>query len=241
MIDTLIINGCSYNEVYAAGPGPKKLAQTLALSKAESIALGGSNNSRILRTTLKHSYQSKSKNLYLIGLTFLSRWELPIVDSSPGQQFEGRWINPQSQQRQENQIQPNWTSTDTTVFKDLMFKSSTWGIADLLEDLMYKCLATASDLHRRGHAVVFWNNCDDLVEPEIEKNSHRFELLNQDIFIDKLTWCAVPWQHQQGAKPIQYQLGTQLPPNHLHHIHPDSYQLLNQYLTDWIINNKILS
>ena len=54
----LVVNGCSYMASYAVGQGHVDLAQKLGLEHPASLAIGGSANSRILRTTLKHSYIS---------------------------------------------------------------------------------------------------------------------------------------------------------------------------------------
>jgi hypothetical protein len=64
MINHVVVNGCSYHESYARGQGHLDLAQRLGfidehnIPQASSLAIGGSANSRILRTTLKHSYQA---------------------------------------------------------------------------------------------------------------------------------------------------------------------------------------
>lgn len=238
-VSHLVVNGCSYNEVWAMGPGPMALAKDLGLSTCSSIARGGSANSRILRTTLKHSYQVSVPSLYLVGLTFLSRWELPIFDAGPNEQFEGRWINPQAHDHSEK-IQLYWQAKDTKLFTKLKFKSATWACPDMLEDLMYRCIAVATDLRQRGHRVVFWNNCE-LAIPEIISDS-RFTLLKSNrYFVNSLEWVAVPWQHDQGALPVTYPPDSRHPPDNLKHIHQRHYQYLNKYLSQWINDNQILA
>lgn len=240
MIQQLVVNGCSYNGVWASGQGPRQLACELDLPQMQSIALGGSNNTRILRTTIKHSYQTTVPSLYLVGLTFMNRWELPIVDTKYTNDLEGIWINPQKQYHADRKLTWDWTANDTETFQNLMFKASVFASADYLEDLMFRCVAVASDLEKRGHRVVFWNNCDESI-PALVQDSNRFDLLkNNSLFVNALTWVAIPWQHAQGAVPSQYDSGTILPPRHLQHIMPEDYQHLNGYLTQWIKDNKIL-
>ena len=241
MIDQLVVNGCSYNEVWASNKGPAELAKSLGLSSATSIALGGSSNSRILRTTIKHSYSNPIKSLYAVGLTFLNRWELPVAEATADRVFEGRWINPQSQQYAGIQFIHGWTSEDTETFKNLQFKASAFSEHEILEDLMYRCAAVASDLTRRGHKVIFWNNCEENVYWAMKEDPDRFQLLNnKSLFVDSLVWAAIPWQHKQGAIPSQYEPGATPPPDHLKHILPEDYKHLNGYLTQWIKDNKIL-
>ncbi len=57
-VEHLVVNGCSYMEAYADGLGPLDLANRLGIPTADTLALGGSANTRIIRTTLKHSYQT---------------------------------------------------------------------------------------------------------------------------------------------------------------------------------------
>lgn len=242
MIQQLVVNGCSYNEVWAAGPGPEQLALDFGLSSYKSIALGGSNNSRILRTTIKHSYQTDIPSLYLVGLTFMSRWELSIVKTKEQETFEGSWTNPQSQQHAGTEFIWNWTDDDTETYKNLMFKASAFARVDQLEDLMYRCISLASDLQRRGHKIIFWNNADQSI-PDAVNDSSRFSLLkNNPVFVDALSWVAIPWQHTQGANAVFYPPSVgEPPPLHLRHILPKDYKYLNSYLTQWIKDNKILT
>lgn len=244
MIERIVINGCSYNEVYCGGPGPKALADSLGIAQVESLSKGGSANSRILRTTLKHSYRTHIPTLYLVGLTFINRWELPVIEATKDREFEGRWINPQSQAGEYEQWQFNWTREDTDTFKDLQFKAATLATEDNLEDLMYRCIGMISDLKKRGHRALVWNNCDLSIADAVKDNP-RFKLLKAiPEFVDSLAWAAVPWQHQQGARPSEYSPGyvvpTPPPPGHLRHILPEDYQHLNNYLTNYIRQHKIL-
>jgi hypothetical protein len=173
----------------------------------------------------------------------MSRWELPIIDSDVKEEFEGAWINPQSQKRASNKFIWNWTDSDTETYKNLLFKASTFATADQLEDLMYRCISVASDLQRRGHKIIFWNNPDQSI-PDAVKNSNSFDLLkNNPAFVDGLLWVAIPWQHEQGAAPAPaYPIpGIAPPPQDLRHISSLDYKYLNGYLTQWINDNKILT
>jgi hypothetical protein len=82
MYQQLVVNGCSYSELYSTGGGHLDLAARLGIGSAATLALGGSANSRIIRTTLKHSYQTSVPTFYVIGATFLSRNEIPILTDS---------------------------------------------------------------------------------------------------------------------------------------------------------------
>ena len=232
MIEQLVVNGCSYMESYTAGRGHKDLAEQLGLAHLHSLALGGSANSRIIRTTLKHSYQTSHATLYILGLTFLSRWELPVSNSS--NEFEGKWINPQAQ----HNYQTQWNIKDTEIFKDLNFKAATFGISDMLEDLMFRLMCMVADLRSRGHQVLIYNQIDSLIFEFLDQD--RFKPLGQDpAFVQGLKWCAIAWQREQGAPPSTTYHVTP-PPDHCRHIAPGHHHPLNTFLIDYIEQHNII-
>ena len=103
MITELVINGCSYMHTYVEGNGHADLAQALQIPSSNSLSITGSANSRIIRTTLKHSYETNKKTLYVLGMTFVSREELPVcrynsAEHTEQEVWEGAWTNPQNQQ-----------------------------------------------------------------------------------------------------------------------------------------------
>lgn len=240
MISQILLNGCSYNEVYATGEGLQELAKSLNIEKFYSLAMGGSSNSRIIRTTLKHSYRFDCPTFYLVGLTFASRWELPIIEATPAREFEGRWTNPQSQRKRGEKLQFNWSDKNTELFKDLSFKSVVLAQSDLLEDLMYRCLSLIGDLRHRGHRVLIYNNCNANFGELIEEDSRFSFVKNEPAFVDNLRWTAIPWQHQQGAQAVVYGSDITPPPPELRHIAPHDYRFKNEYLLNYIQEHKIL-
>ena len=158
MIQQLVVNGCSYTHSYALGNGHTDLAQRLGITQANSIAISGSANSRILRTTLKHSYASPP-TLYVLGMTFLSRLEIPICE--PENDFEGRWVNPQNQEFA-YRWQTGWSKKESEQFVDTKLKTEVYSILDRTEDLMYRMLSTIDSLKSRGHRVLMFQQADDL-------------------------------------------------------------------------------
>lgn len=237
MIRKLVVNGCSYMETYAIGQGHADLARQLGLdSTAESLAIGGSANSRILRTTLKHSYQTDEPTLYVLGLTFVSRLEIPICE--PETEFEGRWINPQNQEFQKR-WQVGWTQSDSKQFVETKLKSEVYSILDRTEDLMYRMLATIADLQRRGHRVLMFQQADNLYIEHLQNT--RLTLFRCPEIIGGFGWRSVPWQHSQGVKPITYGPDTPYVPAEMVHPAVGHHALINEYLTNYIQENKILA
>jgi len=236
MIEQLVVNGCSYMEVYSRGLGHINLAARLNISKVYSLAIGGSANSRIIRSTLKHSYASVIPTLYVLGITFMSRWELPILAEPRG--FEGRWLNPQAQ-KPDKDILFNWTPEDTEVFKDLQFKAVALAQEDQLEDLMYRLLSMLHDLRSRGHNAIIYNQADNIIPDFI--NNPKFQLIHAEhSFVHALSWLAIPWQQKQGAPVKEYPPGQEPPPE-FRHIAPKHHHYLNAFLTDYIKEHKILT
>jgi hypothetical protein len=236
-VNHLVVNGCSYMEVYSAGCGHKDLAQQLGISTSESLAIGGSANTRIIRTTLKHSYQAIEPTLYILGMTFLSRLEIPILENQS--EFEGRWTNPQNQQFAKN-WQYGWGQSETDQFVDIKLKSECHSILDRVEDLMYKILSMISDLHVRGHRVLVYQQADPLYQEYLDDT--RLDLFKStSSIIDGYRWRAVPWQLSNGVPPTDYG-ATPIyhVPDDMRHPKAGHHQKLNEFLVDYIHKNAIL-
>lgn len=234
----LIVNGCSYMETYFTGYGQVDLAERLGIPNSSSLAIGGSANTRIIRTTLKHSYQTPHPTLYVLGMTFLSRLEIPILENQS--EFEGRWTNPQNQQFMEN-WQAGWTQQETNQFVDIKLKSEVFSILDRAEDLMYRILTMIADLKQRGHRVLVFQQADNLYQPYLTDPRLQFFKNNKSI-IGGFEWRAIPWQHSQGVPPTSYGRNPkhQVPVD-IAHRKPGQHQKLNEFLVDYINQHSILS
>lgn len=236
MIEQLVVNGCSYMDTYCMGLGHVDLSHRLGIRNARKLAMSGCANSRIIRSTLKHSYAAEVPTLYVIGITFMSRWELPIDES--GNEFEGRWVNPQAKDP-ESPWAGHWSSKDTELFKELQFKAVALSQEDLLEDLMYRLISMVQDLRQRGHRAIIYNQVDAGICDAAHKL--KFQLLKSDpSFVHGLEWLAIPWQQEQGAPVMTYPPERE-PPMKFRHIAPGKHQYLNTYLTNYIQEHKILT
>lgn len=235
MIDQLIVNGCSYMHSYASGNGHTDLANRLGINQSASLAVSGSANSRILRTTLKHSYNAQP-TLYVMGMTFLSRLEIPICE--PENDFEGRWVNPQNQEFK-YRWQHGWSQIDSDQFVETKLKTEVFSILDRIEDLMYRICSTITDLQSRGHKVLVFQQADNLYQ-EYLTNS-RLQWFNRPEIIEGFSWRATQWQQQQGVRPKNYGPGMPYVPPDMTHPEVGHHQVLNEYLTNYIQKHKILS
>jgi hypothetical protein len=235
----LVVNGCSYMELYAKGEGHVDLANRLGIDNAASLAIGGSANSRIIRTTLKHSYESPEYNFYVLGMTFLSRNEIPILTVDSDNDWEGPWTNPQNQDFK-HQWQPNWTENDTDLYVEQKLKTEIYSTFYRYEDLQFRILSMVNDLKSRGHGVLVFQQADDLHLPFVDHNRFKFLFQCKNI-VGGYKWRAVPWQHSQGV-PVAY-AGREIHhvPEEIKHRKAGEHTVLNQYLVDYIKFNSIVN
>ena len=231
----LVVNGCSYMDSYAVGQGHIDLATRLGIAHADSIAIGGSANSRILRTTLKHSYTAPP-TLYVLGMTFLSRLEIPICESE--NDFEGRWVNPQNQEFA-YRWQTGWNKKESEQFVDTKLKTEVFSILDRIEDLMYRMLSVIADLKCRGHRVLMFQQADNLYIDFL--NDPRLSLFDQAEIIGKFGWRATAWQADQGVLPKDCGPKAPYVPPDMTHPAVGHHQKLNEYLTNYIQERKLLA
>jgi len=242
MINHLVVNGCSYMESYAQGRGHVDLAQRLGfigkfnIPQASTLAIGGSANSRILRTTLKHSYQATQPMFYVLGMTFLSRLEIPICE--PESEFEGRWVNPQNQEFK-SRWQIGWTQKDSNKFVEIKLKTEVMSTLDRTEDLMYRMLTTITDLQNRGHRVLMFQQADNLSLEHLD--NPRLKLFQRPEIIDGFKWRAITWQYEQGVQPKDYGSRASYVPPEMTHPEIGHHELINEYLTNYIQEHKILA
>ena len=233
----LVVNGDSYMEAYFQGGGPTDLANRLGISHSESLAIGGSANSRLIRTTLKHSYASAQPTFYILGIGFISRWEVAILDAKDNA-FEGRWTNPQNQDYID-QWQYGWTKKHTQQLVDLKLMADMFSILDRLEDLMLSLLSLVDSLHSRGHKILMYQQADNIYQQFLDHP--RLALLkNNPVFIDGLNWQAVPWQLGQGVPPMSYGMEIHYVPDNLRHPQSGCHDVLNTFLADYIKQHQII-
>lgn len=238
-ITRLVVNGDSYMELYAKGLGHVDLAQRLDLPHSASLAIGGSPDSRIIRTALKDSYQTTEPTLYVLGVGFLSRWEVPVLKNEFEGSFEGRWTNPQNQ-NYKDRWEHNWNEKLTKQLMDLKLTTDFYSVPDRVEDLMYRLKSMIADLHSRGHRVVIYQQADDIYQRYLD-NSNLYLFKDNPIFIEGLKWRAVPWQLAQGVPPNP--LGPNNPyevPDEIRHPMAGEHHKLNEFLQNYILKHRIM-
>jgi hypothetical protein len=213
---------------YARGRGHEDLAQQLGLSSSRSLAIPGSCNNRIIRTTLKDSYQTQEKTLYIVGLTFLRRTELSVAPTNDP--FEGRWISFQNMVNPQHRYADHWTLDYTRAFLDIKLRADLFGLEDLLEQLMYQLLSLIGDLTHRGHQILIFRNPQEEYYNILD--SEKFKNLQNCVnIVDALQWEAIPWQVAQG---IEFHTNDAHLPQGLRHPAPGQHGHLNTFLVEYI-------
>lgn len=237
MFEELVVNGCSYMEAYSTGCGHQDLAERLGIPTASSLAIGGSANARILRTTMKHSFATTRPTFYVLGMTFLSRDELPILHIT--NQFEGAWTNPQNQAHQSLWAHP-WTQQDTETFVDLKLKWEWISTIDRYEDLQYRLLAVIESLRSRGHAVLVYNQADEMFPP-VSNNARLRWFRDHASIVGDYAWMAIAWQHEQGVPAMDYSAGSVSVREAIKHRASGHHTVLNEFLSDYIKSHNLLT
>jgi len=231
MIKRLVVNGCSYMQGYTRGNGHTDLAQKLNIPTAVSLAKAGSCNSRIIRTCLKDSYITQEPTLYIVGLSFLSRSEIPVhLDNDS---FEGKWISLQNQVNSAHQYEEQWTHRDTQTLLDLTLKLELSSTKDRFENLIYNLLSFVDSICKRGHNIVVYRQVDDVDQDSINQIS-AMQYCSNNNFVQGLLWCAVPWQFKNNVK---WKKADETLPLDIRHPASGDHAVLNNFLFDYISNN----
>lgn len=235
MVNRLVVNGCSYMQVYADGGGHEDLASMLQIPISESLALAGSCNSRILRTTMRDSYHNQP-TLYVIGLSFLARYEIP--SKIPNHVPDGRWLsyNNTGHHTQECDFVPLYNEKDNRNLADFWFRLLDEGLPDVMEDLQYRILSVIHSLKARGHVVMVFNTAENFMT-EWSRKDISAPLFQCNSVIDGLRWRSIPWQFEQGAR---YASNEESLPWDCRHVESGQHRYLNQFLMQWIHDQNLL-
>ncbi len=235
MIQRLVTNGCSYMQYHANGHGHLDLADRLGIKNSESLAMNGSCNSRIIRTTLRDCYNTTQPTLYVIGVTFFHRYELSIRQGNP--EPDGKWVSFNgNQSAMFHDYESHITKKDLYVYSELYDKLLYLNEVGI--DLQWRLLSLIDTLHYQGHRVVIFNTAEGGVDYWLVNNP-KFDLLRKrKEIIQGLAWRSISWQFEQGAR---WPDADKEYPLECRHVLPGDHKWLNEFLTDYIKTNNILN
>ena len=233
----LVVNGCSYMKYYSNGNGHLDLAKLLNINHSVNLAQNGSCNSRIIRTTLRDSFNTTDPTLYIIGTTFLTRYELPLA--SGRSELDGKWISfsGSSTSMTSNTWDSHFTNRDLKLFADAYDKATTLGLIDLAENLMWQLMSMIESLKSRGHRVIIFNTAEHTIQYYLDDPIFNFYRQCIEI-VGGWHWCSISWQFEQGA---EFPIEDEIYPANCRHVAPGQHKWLNHYLTNYIQEHKILA
>jgi len=233
-VQRLAVNGCSYMNYYAQGQGHRDLADQLQIPQAHNLAKNSVCNQRIIRTTCQDMYAATVPTLYVVGITFLARFELPIY--SVDQEVEGHWQSFNGTEitfRSDDwylEAQPDALNRYTDLYTRL------FNAKHFMDDLTYRLLTMIDTAHQRGHRMLIFNTAEHGLHYWI--NDARFDILRtRPEIIQGLSWCSIPWQFEQGAiwPPEDEKF-----PWDCRHVSPGQHAHLNGFLVQYIQQHGIL-
>ena len=226
----LVSTGCGYMQGYAHGKGHVDLAQQLGIVHAHSLSLSDSSNARIFRTIHADSLQNKESTLYVIGLTFLGRWDMPL-NQDPVHQ-EGRWTSFQNHHSINDITSTLRTPDEFSTLIDIKIKTEKFSIPDRIWDLALTLRTVIDSLKQRGHGCVIFNTAEDLILPWLGDAEIK-SLLEVPEIVNGLKWLSVPYQFDHGVAPSRFDHANELPTHHKH-TNPGEHHVLNDFLVDYI-------
>ena len=233
----LVVNGCSYMQFYAHGAGHSDLASQLNIDEYQSLAQHGSCNNRIIRTTLRDSFINTKPTFYVIGVTFVSRYELPVNEDLTGP--DRKWLSFTTQ----GSVYPSTAIIDPCVskkelesYRDIWLKVNLVSLNELAEDLQYRLISMCDSLTSRGHSCIIFNTAEAVLNFVLDLNEFA-PLRSRCQIVDGLRWRSISWQFDQGAAWLA--TDEHLDINH-RHVAPGQHEWLNKYLTNYIQDHKIL-
>ena len=239
MIDRLFVNGCSYMNLYAQGNGHIELASLLGIKESTTIAKPGQCNDRIIRTTIQDMYCTNQKTLYVLGLTFLMRFDLPLNQHCDV--IDGHWITLHEDliPKQKNLWFPNIEQNQLLPYLHLHHR---WILThenmcrSVVKDLIGRLATLVAAARSLGHRMLIFRTVESPVWIGLQDQDLKIFTARPEMIQD-LAWCSIPWQIKQGAKSPDSDANI---PRDFRHILPGEHRFLNDFLFDYIKCNEIL-
>lgn len=240
MIDRLFVNGCSYMNLYAQGNGHTELASLLGIKHATTIAKPGQCNDRIIRTTIQDMYGADQKTLYVLGLTFLMRFDLPLNQHCD--EIDGHWITLHEDliPRQKNLWFPNIEQNQLLTYLHLHHR---WILThenmcrSVVKDLVGRLATLVAAARSLGHRMLIFRTVESPVWTGLQDQDLKIFVTGPEM-IDDLIWCSIPWQISQGAKWPDDDAAV---PKDFRHVQPGDHGFLNSFLSDYVHRSGLLT
>jgi hypothetical protein len=233
MIERLVVSGCSYMEHYTDGNGHTELAKILNIPTAINLAKSGACNDRIIRSISRDSLLTRAPTLYLVGLTFLHRYELPICAERSD---DGLWESCTG-----NMLSRRSSSWRTDIALNeynsyAALRTHMFYLNESLEKTMYQVLTLINSVKQLGHRIVIFNTAESGADQFLDEL--RFQLLKTTPeIVGSYKWQSIRYQIDCGAKWSVHDSKLE---KYVRHVAPGEHRWLNEFLTNYIHEYKIL-
>ena len=152
---------------------------------------------------------------------------------------EGKWLSFTTQGSVYPQtaiIDPCVSKKDLESYRDTWLRINLASVDELAEDLQYQLLSMCDSIKRHGHCCIVFNTAEAVLDYVLDQPKF-LPLRSQHLIVDGLSWHSIPWQFDQGAV---WSLADNDLDRNCRHVAPGQHQWLNQYLTNYIQEHKIL-
>lgn len=232
-IDRLVVNGCSYMDHYARGNGHIDLADKFNIQTTTSLSKSGSSNDRIVRTTLQDAYNNKN-TLYVIGTTFLYRFEIPVLIVNDTTK-EYRSFTPNGIFINDNEtLSGGITLDDIKKYSELRLKFDVEEF--LVYNTVYAYTSMIDSLINNGHQVILFNTAEICFERYTDDPNLKYLNNYNKYIVDKFNWYSNQYQLDKGASVDKADIDRSIP-DVFKHIASGQHKHLNEFLYDHINNN----
>lgn len=233
MINRLVVSGCSYMEHYATGNGHRDLAKHLGISEYVSLSKPGSCNDRIIRSVIRDCFSEHAPTLYVVGLTFLHRYELPIL-AAPTK--DGLWESCTGKPLGNKSLQWRDEITLNDYNEYCGARAHMFYLTETFEKTLYQVLAMIQTAKSLGHTILVFNTAESGVDHFLDEP--RFQLLKvTSNIIGGYKWQSIRYQIDCGAKWPEHDSNLE---KYVRHVAPGEHRWLNEFLTNYIYEYKIL-
>lgn len=240
----LVVNGCSYMHYYSEGGGLQDLAQSLSIEHTKNLSLTGASNQRIIRTTLDDCYSNDIPTIYIIGVTFVNRFELPILEGLERNfnhdNYKDRFlsINQEWTIPEGTKINEMLSMDDILQFRKLKTMFEMDAEVDIVVNLIQSYTSMIDSLIRHGNTVILFNTAEIAFKKYQHLNKLQYTR-NYKQIIDYFNWFANEYQFNKGAKPLEEDLKKDFPDPMIRHIDYGEHKYINEFLIRYGLNNNL--
>jgi hypothetical protein len=233
----LLLNGCSFSANYYLA---NHLARQLGLDDCVSLAIGGSSNRRIIRSTLEHLESNDDIGFVLLGLSFIRRAEgsflLTQLDKDNWVQYgpsgiQGYYVPPGSQYKND------YTNDEYEQYVQSVYKFD----VDIkyIDQLLCDLTMLSGYLNSKNIPHLFFNFCE-LRYPEYFNNTRSVykQMIQSNkriVPLDQFVGNLFLRDHNAKYNPVEERWK-----DYARHYDGDEYIHMNNYFMQYMRTNNLV-